>query len=301
MGADDSRPSITIAGTTSQFLDPSPDDGALAGRLRYLMGGSGSPVLLLHTVRTQAEHFQHLIPLLLRHHTVYALDLPGMGYSDIVPGASYDEPAMRAGVTRLLMHLDLHEVTVVGESMGAVLALTAAAESAGRVRRVVAINPYDYAGGILRSGVLARGIISGILAPVIGPRFATIEPKPVMHAILRGGFVDDSALTNEYLDELLAVGKRPGYASVARAVYGALPSLVAARSVYPRVTVPVDLVYGEHDWSRASDRDANNRALPHAEFVQIPDAGHFLSLEKPAVIAALLDRSTDERITRTDS
>ncbi|MFE7723605.1 hypothetical protein ACFU44_31790 [Nocardia rhizosphaerihabitans] len=46
-------------------------------------------MVLLHTVRTQAEHFQRLIPLLLPHHTVYALDLPGMGYSDIVPGASY--------------------------------------------------------------------------------------------------------------------------------------------------------------------------------------------------------------------
>nr|WP_271209362.1 alpha/beta fold hydrolase [Rhodococcus wratislaviensis] len=244
----------------------------------------------MHTVRTQAEHFQRLIPLLLRHHTVYALDLPGMGYSDIVPGASYDEPAMRAGVTRLLMHLDLRDVMVVGESMGAVLALTVAAESPGRVRRVVAINPYDYAGGILRSSAIARGIISVILAPVVGPRFATVEPKPVMRAILRGGLVDDSALTNEYLDELLAVGKRPGYALVARAVYGALPSQIAARSLYPRVTLPVALVYGEHDWSRASDREANNRALPHAEFVQIPDAGHFLSLERPAVIAALLGR-----------
>jgi hypothetical protein len=27
---------------------------------------------------------------------VHALDLPGMGYSQIVPGASYREPAMRA-------------------------------------------------------------------------------------------------------------------------------------------------------------------------------------------------------------
>jgi len=25
-------------------------------------------------------------------YTVYALDLPGMGYSEIVPGARYDEP-----------------------------------------------------------------------------------------------------------------------------------------------------------------------------------------------------------------
>ncbi|MDX3243059.1 hypothetical protein PV408_14810 [Streptomyces sp. ME18-1-4] len=53
---------------------------------------------------------------------MYALGLPGMGYSEIVPGASYDEPGMRAGVERLLTELDLHDVTLVGEPMGAVLA-----------------------------------------------------------------------------------------------------------------------------------------------------------------------------------
>jgi len=51
---------------------------------------------MLHTVRAQAEHFRHLIPLVQQRYTVYALDLPGMGYSQIVPGASYQEPAMRA-------------------------------------------------------------------------------------------------------------------------------------------------------------------------------------------------------------
>ncbi|MDH6288464.1 alpha/beta fold hydrolase [Rhodococcus opacus] len=122
-----------------------------------------------------------------------------------------------------------------------------------------------------------------------------------MRAILRGGLVDDSALTNEYLDELLAVGKRPGYASVARAVYGALPSLVAARSVYPRVTVPVNLVYGEHDWSRASDRDANNRALPGAEFVQIPDAGHFFPARSPLSLPRCWIGQQSGRITSTGS
>ena len=42
--------------------------------------------------------------------------------------------------------------------MGAVLALTAAADLPGRIRRVVAINPYDYGGGIARSSLLARFI-----------------------------------------------------------------------------------------------------------------------------------------------
>lgn len=65
-------------------------------RLRYLKAGSGPTALvLLHTVRTQLDHFQLVIPKILHAFTVYAIDLPGMGWSDIRAGASYTEPALR--------------------------------------------------------------------------------------------------------------------------------------------------------------------------------------------------------------
>ena len=168
----DTQSGISIPGTSSQFLDPIGPGDRGQGRLRYVAGGTGAPLVLLHTVRTQAEHFRHLIPLVQKRYTVYALDLPGMGYSQIVSGASYEEPAMRAAVKSLITRLDLRDVTLLGESMGAVLALTTAADLPERVRRVVAINPYDYAGGIARSSLLARFIITGVLAPGIGPRLA---------------------------------------------------------------------------------------------------------------------------------
>jgi len=280
--------SISIPGTRTRFLDPTGADHR-QGRLRYLTGGSGAPLVLLHTVRTQAEHFRHLIPLVQHHYTVYALDLPGMGYSQIVPGASYEEPAMRAGVKRLLAQLDLHDVTLLGESMGAVLALTAAADLPDRVRRVVAVNAYDYRGGIARSSLLARLIITGVIAPGVGRLLAPLEPKPVMRAILSGGLGDPTALGDDYLDELLNVGRRPGYPTVARGVYRNLPSLIAARASYPKVTAPIHLIYGEKDWSRPSDRQANRHQLPDAEYTQVPNAGHFLSLERPDVPADLLN------------
>jgi pimeloyl-ACP methyl ester carboxylesterase len=274
-----SESGISVPGTRSHFLEP--------GGLRYLTGGSGAPLVLLHTVRTQAEHFRHLIPLVQQRYTVYALDLPGMGYSQIVPGASYDEPALRAAVTQLVTQLDLHDVTLLGESMGAVLALTAAADLPGRVRRVVAVNAYDYAGGIVRSSLLARLIVTGVIAPGVGPMLARLEPKPVMRAILSGGLGDPSALREDYLDELLRVGHRPGYSTVARAVYRNLPGLRAARARYPEVTAPIHFVYGEKDWSRVADRQANRELLPAAEFTQVPGAGHFIALERPDVLDAV--------------
>lgn len=280
---------IRVSGTSSRFLEPNGLGDQGQGRLRYLTGGSGAPLVLLHTVRTQAEHFRHLIPLVQERYTVYALDLPGMGYSQIVPGASYAEPAMRAAVRRLVLQLDLRDVTLLGESMGAVLALTTAAELPDRIRRVVAVNAYDYPGGIARSSLLARLIVTGVTAPGVGRMLAQLEPKPVMRAILTGGLADPTALREDYLDELLKVGRHPGYPTVARAVYRSLSSLVAARARYREVSAPVHLVYGEKDWSQPADREANRQLLPAAEFAQIPGAGHFIALERPDVPADLLN------------
>ncbi|WP_405737292.1 alpha/beta hydrolase [Streptomyces sp. NBC_01537] len=289
MPSHESRPTIHIPGTTSHTIAPRAGRHSREGTLRYLKGGTGAPLVLLHTVRTQAEHFRHLIPLISHQYTVYALDLPGMGYSEIVPGASYDEPAMRTGVERLLTELDLHDVTLVGESMGAVLALTTAADLPERVRRVVSVNTYDFRGGIARSSLLARVIVTGVLAPGVGPVIAGVEPKPALSKILQGGLGDKNALREDYIDELLQVGGRPGYPTVARAVYQALPSLIAARSRYAEVKAPVHLVYGENDWSRPSDREANKKLLPAADFTQVPKAGHFIALERPDVLADLLN------------
>ncbi|MFI5681120.1 alpha/beta fold hydrolase [Streptomyces cellulosae] len=285
----ESRPTIHIPGITSHTVAPRAGRHSREGTLRYLRAGTGAPLVLLHTVRTQAEHFRHLVPLISHRYTVYALDLPGMGYSEIVPGASYDEPAMREGVKRLLTELDLHDVTLVGESLGGVLALTTAADLPERVRRVVSVNPYDYRDGIARSSLLARVVIGGIIAPGVGPVIAQQEPKPILRRILQGGVGDKTAFRDDYLDELLQVGRRPGYPTVARALYRNMPSLIVARSRYPEVKAPVHLVYGENDWSRPSDREANKTLLPAADFTQVPGADHFIALENPEVVADLLN------------
>jgi pimeloyl-ACP methyl ester carboxylesterase len=78
-------------------------------------------------------------------------------------------------VSEFVTKLDLRDVTLVGESIGGVLALTVAVDQPDRVRRVVSLNPYDYGesfgGGIRRSS-------------------HTLEPRFVTAAVLRGGFHD---------------------------------------------------------------------------------------------------------------
>ncbi len=256
--------------------------------VRYVRAGKGPSLLLMHTVRTQLDIFQHVIPQLLNDFTVYAFDYPGFGWSEIVPGADYREPEFRGHVVQFIKQLDLRELTLAGESMGATLALTASTELRDRVQRVVAFNTYDYLPGLERANLFSSVIIKSVRAPVIGPIFAALENRAILKAVMRGGVFNPTAMPDDFLDELNRVGKRPGYSKVARDVYKSLPSYVAARSLYGSVTVPVTMVYGDHDWSHQSDRDGAVGLLRHSTTITLPRTGHFASLESPDAVASIL-------------
>jgi pimeloyl-ACP methyl ester carboxylesterase len=262
------------------------DDGT---RLRYLKRGSGpATLILLHTVRTQLDHFQLVLPELPQVFTVYAVDLPGMGWSDITPGASYTEPALRRALVELIETLGLADVILAGESMGATIALTASTEVADRVRGVVAFNPYDYSKGVGRANLVAAGYIGVARLPAVGPIITRMENQPMLDIVLRGGLVDGNRLPSHYVAELRRVGRRRGYPRVAREVFRNVESMIAARRLYGRVAAPVTLVYGDRDWSRPPEREANIAVLRGSQSIMLPDTGHFAALERPARVAEIL-------------
>jgi pimeloyl-ACP methyl ester carboxylesterase len=253
--------------------------------LRYVSSGEGPPLVLLHTIRTQLDYFEKLVPLLNQHHRVYALDLPGHGRSSMQPG-DYTEEFLRKAVGDFITKLDLREVTLVGESIGGVLAITVSIDRPDRVKRVVSLNPYDYGesfgGGIRRS---TNGWMVGMFS--IFGRY-TLEPRFVTAAVLRGGFHDATRLPEDLLDEFSRTGSRDGYRSVEYSVFRNWTTWIEARQLYSRAKVPVTLIYGSEDWSRPEERADNHRAIPNAELFTIGQSGHFTALEKPAEVASLI-------------
>jgi pimeloyl-ACP methyl ester carboxylesterase len=261
-----------------------------AAVLRYLRTGAGRSVVLMHTLRTQLEMFAGVLERLDRRRLeAVAVDLPGHGHST-APRVAYTAEYFSGVIERFLTLIDVEEALLVGESIGGTIALTVAARRNPRVTGVIAINPYDYGrwGGIRRSSPLANALFTAILWPAAGELVARGETRPILRTLLDGGVQDTRVLTPELVEELYRSGKRPGHARALRSLCRSWRSFIAARDRYTDIEVPVTLVYGDHDWSRSAERDANGDSIPGARVVLLEDCGHFASLEQPDAIAELI-------------
>jgi pimeloyl-ACP methyl ester carboxylesterase len=186
---------------------------------------------------------------------------------------------------------DLRGAVIAGESIGASIALGLAARRNTRVAGVVALNPYDYGqrGGIRRSSALANVLFSAMLWPLLGPIVARTSTKGLLRRVMRGALHDPRKLPTELVDEMHECGKLPGHARAFRSLILNWRSWIAARTRYAAITVPVTLGYGDYDWSRPEEREANYGTIPGARRASLGDSGHFSCLEKPQEAARLID------------
>src|SRR6516165_5248532 len=224
-------------------------------RLRYIRTGRGPTVVLLHTLRTQLDLFEKIVPDLARDFTVYALDYPGHGYSDI-PNANYDANFFVRSVEGFLDALDLRAVTLCGVSIGGSIALLLGARRNPHVIRVLAINPYDYAKGrgMARSSPLGWLITVTSDIPLVGETIMRLRNFAIMRAVLQGGVANRESISAALLKEMYRVGNRPGHYRAFIRLLRESASWEAATVSYKNINVPVHLVWGNKDWAKPGER-----------------------------------------------
>src|SRR5262249_35404664 len=82
-----------------------------------------------------------------------------------------------------------------------------------RVTRVIAVNPYDYwpAGGIRKSSLAARLVLTPSGVPILGATIMRLRNRYVSDRIFEGGLAAPEALPNELAQELYDVRERLGH------------------------------------------------------------------------------------------
>ncbi|MEV8319619.1 alpha/beta hydrolase [Streptomyces sp. NPDC059900] len=88
-------------------------------RMHYVTGGRGPALVLLHGWPQTWYEWRKVMPALARHHTVYALDLPGLGDSKGSP-AGFDKKTLARYVHELLRdRIGLDSFDLVAHDLGA--------------------------------------------------------------------------------------------------------------------------------------------------------------------------------------
>lgn len=142
-----------------------------AARVRYFVGGSGPPVVLVHGLGGAASNWGEVAARLVDGHRVIAPELPGHGGSSPLPAAPNLNPFAEA-VVRVAEREAASPATIVGHSLGGLVALRAA------------VRYPDAVDGLVLAA--AAGILSATRRAQVALEFASLVQPGKLLAPFRG-------------------------------------------------------------------------------------------------------------------
>lgn len=121
----------------------------MAGGLKWHVQimGSGPVLLLLHGTGAATHSWAHLMPLLAKHYTIVAPDLPGHGFTATPIGSGLSLPGMSALISALITELNIDPFAIIGHSAGAAISAQMIVSGTVGAPHLISINgafkPFD--------------------------------------------------------------------------------------------------------------------------------------------------------------
>ena len=243
--------------------------------------GRGPPMLLLHGLYGSSSNWRRIAKALSDHHRVLSVDLRNHGASPWVATMSYAEMAadVVALIDRLALAVDGAGPAILGHSMGGKVAMTVALTHAAKVGRLIVVDIAPVSYGDRFSGYTAamRGVDAVGASGRDEIRRALLETIPDERVV--GFLMTNLVRRGEQFDW------RINLAALAAAMHeiGSWPDAMATL----RYDGPVTVIDGERsNYISVDDRPLFRSLFPHARFVTVADAGHWLHADQPDVFVA---------------
>ncbi len=242
-------------------------------RIAFEDAGSGTPPLVLvhgwccnrRFLAPQSQYFR-------RRHRVVALDLPGHGDSD-APQRDYSIPALASDVAWLCEELQLDKPVIIGHSMGGGIALELAADRSDLIAAAVVLD------SPVASSAAVRQAWAELIPKLHGTDYKAAARAAIEHAYF---IATDDAQRKEWIVDAMLAAPQHVMATAMEGI-AAWDSVRAASAAH----VPVLNI-------SASVPRANvvrfQELCPHLIHGQVVGAGHFLQLEAPEQVNAMIER-----------
>jgi non-heme chloroperoxidase len=242
-------------------------------RLEHVEYGhpDGETLVFLHGITDSWFSFSRLLPLLdpARYHA-YAISQRGHGDSDR-PESGYSMDDFAADVVAFMDAVGVARATVIGHSMGSLVARRVASTYPDRVDRLVLVgSSFTFVSDLTRE---FQAAVHALEDPV-PYEFAREFQESTIHV----------PVSAEFLDQVVAETlKLP-----ARVWQGALDGALAVddRSQLASIMAPTLVVWGDGDeYFPREQQDRLVAAIPGARLLVYPDTGHDPHWERPESVA----------------
>jgi 3-oxoadipate enol-lactonase len=241
----------------------------------YEMRGQGAPVLLIHGLGSSTEDWEAQVKALERQFTVVTYDVRGHGKT-AKPGGRYSVPQFAADAARLLVHLGLGPVDVMGLSMGGMIAFQLAVDHPELVRSLIIVNSgpemvlrtWREKSVILQRKLIVRLMGMRKMGEVLAER---LLPAP------------EHARRREVFAERWARNDKGAYLRALSALVGW--SVMAA---LPQIQCPVLVVTADQDYTPVAWKQTFTDRMPNASLAVIPNSRHLMPIEKPEAFHEVL-------------
>jgi pimeloyl-ACP methyl ester carboxylesterase len=237
--------------------------------IAYERRGQGPPLVFVHGAGEDGRIWQPQLAGLADEFTVVAWDEPGAGRSSDVPG-DFGLADYAHCLAAFIETLALGPAHVAGISWGGTVAQELYRQHSEVVGTLILVDTYaGWKGSLPEEEVRAR--VEG-LHEMLAASADEFDPT------LPGLFAGEAPVELLPLLERIADAVRP--ATLERQLL--LMAEADQSDLLPRIAAPVLLIWGDHDArSPLSVARQFEEAIPHAELLLIPGAGHVSNLERP--------------------
>ena len=257
-----------------------------AGGFRWhvQVSGTGPVLLLLHGTGAATHSWRDMLPLLAKHFTVIAPDLPGHGFTASGP---LTLPGMANAVTALLAELKAEPNVMVGHSAGAAIGLRMVLDKRVMAERFIALSPALLPFPGLAAQLfptLAKMLFLNPFAPHIFARMAgPLREVERFMAKSTGSTIDAAGI--DYYARLF---RKPGHIRGTISMMANWDLELLKRDL-PKLSLPVLFIHGDKDTAIPIAKAREAAALvPGARFETLAGLGHLAHEEDPERVAAMI-------------
>ncbi len=235
--------------------------------------GEGPPLVILHGLFGWARNWQNVARQLASRYRVITVDARNHGRSTHTAGMDYT--LMAADVAALLEKLDLHEVTLLGHSMGGKTAMTLALNDCARLARVVVVDI---------SPVPSEDQHTPMIDAMLTLPPSSLRRRSEVDALLRAAVPEDD-IRLFLLQSLLPAENGGSWRFNLAALKSGMPDLIGPLPVAPaaRYAGPFRIIRGENSPRvNAEALPLIRHHFPAASLHTVGNAGHWPHAEAPA-------------------